>query len=148
MQRMLLGIALVIVSFLSGWAVRGLERNQSIVHAYGENKEPSDLEKSALLGSRAASQKLSREFERCAISAKKVPGQRKSICAKKSDLWLEINAQNGDTFGASALANNLISSNKCRDVLRGRFWAGKVEAAGVVGSYIDSAERRIREVCT
>jgi hypothetical protein len=110
------------------------------------NGKITDAQAKALTGSQSSSQSVARMYADCWAGVTKVNGLSKDECARASDYWSEIDAQNGNSYGSSILANNLMASSRCEDVLRSMFWAKKLDDMSG-GGYVSSVKKRLNKSC-
>lgn len=52
---------------------------------------------------------------------------KEDLCKRGVSYWVEVDAENGGTLGASEKYDELSVSNRCADLYRASFWLRKLE---------------------
>lgn len=86
------------------------------------------LESKALAGDIRAGAAVLTAFETCAErqAKEKRDDGASSRCAQSYKVWLRINAESGDANAAHSLLHVLLSTSRCADAYRARFWLSKL----------------------
>lgn len=122
-------IAIGVIAFVGGSAVGYILPHSMMGNDAGSGISMSaigDVEARALAGSVPDSSALIRRFDRCASGTTSFQGLSERQCAQARDFWMQVDAENGNTLGASMLYNIYVSSNLCGHVKRAGFWARKI----------------------
>jgi hypothetical protein len=141
-----LGLSGIIAGYLSCYLMQRPAGNVPL-NALPDPPKLSTFEVSALLGSAKSSAKMNSKYEDCRPETAASMGITVHICHLKSLFWEQIDAENGGIYGASAVTNNLLASDRCSDGLRARFWGERLKVLGAGSVYVDTANDRIRQIC-